>query len=514
MKFTYLLLLTFSLCGFAGIAISVEVPDVEHRTMQEDFPLSALVDYGPHTPITHPTSVDINLPMIEVLQRNASYGAIDASESHLPYAPSEVGNDLLGALDFDHDGEGIYWYVDGSRNIYYKDTETGVEWDWPLWGHVALSEIATTADSAFVWVYDACRGDLLRLHKLFPWCYTRFQFDRPMEITGLTADETSVYLVNAASGKHVIYQFEKGNTSLDYMASWEVLGFEDNLVTDISLAPDGSILIATTHPELSLVLIEDKDKELESPIENTAELEVVDLITLPEGIKQPSGIWRNAQGHWFFTTDQAEVIELDANYQSVRQFDATFESIQCNQGCTEAISGTDTDLYVLTDFGYIARYEREANGYQYRQEFNVGFTDNNGEALAFSGLTRRPDTDSFYLLSDGVDDQEDFLIEMDSSFNELSRQPLSYQGEVEDSIFNYDAAGVQYYNGKIYALSYLYNDLLEISLDGEILRTFAIDPSLLREPSDLFIVDDRIYMIGDHENSEPTPPLTVFALPQ
>ena len=513
MKFFYLLLGTFSLCAFGGIIIPVTVPDGDHRTMEEDFPLSLHVDYGPHDPINHPTSVAINLPMIEVLQRNKAYGGINASESLLPYTPLTADDDLLEALDFDHDGEGIYWYVDGSRNVFYQDTARGLEWEWRLWGHFTLSEIATSPDSNYVWVYDACRGDLLRLHKLFPWCYTRFKFDRPMEITGLAMDETSVYVLDRASGAHVIYQFEMGNYSLDYVSSWQVLGFEDDLITDLSVGlPDDSILIATTNPDLSLVLIEDKNKERISPIENTAELAVVDLITLPEDIRQPSGIWQNAQGHWFLTTDQAEVFELDEDFQGVGQFDVNFQNVECNQGCTEAISGANTDLYVLTDLGYVARYDMDT--YQYQQEFDVAYAGSDGDVLSFSGLTHRPDTNSFYLLSDGDDDQEDFLLEVDTAFNELSRRSLSYQGDVEGSIFDYDTAGVQYYNGKIYALSYLYNDLLEISLDGEILRTFGIDPTVLREPADMFIRDDRIYMVGDHENSEPTPPVAVFALPQ
>ncbi len=96
----------------------------------------------------------------------------------------------------------------------------------------------------------------------------------------------------------------------------------------------------------------------------------------------------------------------------------------------------------------------------------------------------------------------------------MSRRTLTYQGDVVGSLFDYDGAGVQLYNGKIYVLSDLYNDLLEISLEGDVLRTFGIDPAVLREPTDLFIHDDLVYVVGDHENDEPTPSLTVFALPQ
>ncbi|CAM2070575.1 hypothetical protein SCOR_34690 [Sulfidibacter corallicola] len=514
MKSVYFLLTTFSLCAFGGIVIPVTVPDGDHRTMEEDFPLSLYVDYGPHEPINHPTIVETSLPMIEILQRNGAYGHIDANETQLPYAPGSVDDDLLAALDFDHDGDGIYWYVDGSRNVFYKNTAQGIERTWRLWGHFAFSEIATTPDSDYVWVYDACRGDLLRLHKRFPWCFTRYDFDRPMEINGLAVDETSVYVVDTSLGDNVIYQFEMGHFSLDFVSSWQVLGFENDLITDIDLMPDDSILIATTHPDLSLVLVEDKHKERVSPIENAAELALVELISLPEDVKQPSGIWRSAQGQWFLTTDQAEVFELDEDFQSVGQFDVDYQNVQCNQGCTEGISGDDANVYVLTDEGYVARYERDMDTYQYREEFDVAYPGNDGETLSFSGLTHRADSNSFFLLSDGAEDQEDILLEVDAAFNELSRRTLSYQGEVEGSIFDYDAAGVQYYDGKIYALSYAYKDLLEISLDGEIQRTFGIDPTILREPSGLFIQDDRVYVVGDHENNEPTPPVAVFALPQ
>lgn len=514
MKFAYFLLGTISLSTFAGIIVPVKVPQGEHRTMAEDFPLSLHVDYGSHDRIDHPTSVAVNFPLIEVLQRHQAYGAIDASESQLPYSPLDINNHLLGALDFNHDGNGAYWYVDGSRTIYFLNTQNGIARNWQLWGHFNFSEIATSPDSDYVWAYDACRGDLLRIPKLSPWCFTRFKFDRPMDITGLTVDETSVYVLDIALGSHVIYQFEIGNLALDYVSSWEVLGFDDDLITDLSLVPDGSFLIATTDPELSLVLIEDKEKELVSPIDNTDELAVLDQINFPQNVTQPSGIWRDSQGHWFFTTDQAEVFELDESFQNIGQFDAQFESVACNQGCTEAITGKDNDLFVLTDFGFVARYERGADSYQYRQEFELNYKGRDGEPLTFSGLTHRPDTNTFFLMSDGEDDQEDFLLEVDENFIEISRHSLSYQGQVEGSIYNYDAAGIQYYNGKIYALSYAYNDLLEISLEGEILRTFGVDRELLREPSDMFIWNDLIYMVGDHENNEPTPPMIVFTLPQ
>ncbi len=514
MKMFFFLYNAFAFCSFAGIVIPVIVPDGEHRTMAEDFPISLYVDYGDHDPITQPTSVVVNLPDVEVLQHTLAYGAIDTSASHLPYAPLAADPDLLAALDFDHDGDGLFWYVDGGRTLFYEDRNTGAKGRRQVWGHVELTEIATPAGSDDLWVYDACRGDLLRLNKRFPWCYTRFRFSRPMEISGLAVDDSSVYLVDTALGRQVIYQFEIGRYALDYAASWQVLGFENALITDLALVPDGGFLIATTDPELGLVLIEDKLSEAPSPIENTAELVVVAQQPLPAEIKQPSGLWRNAAGHWFMTTDQAEVFELDGDFQSLERFDVNYQSIQCNQGCTEAVSGRDGDLYVLTDLGYVARYQTSSQGYQYREEFDIAYPDGAGGWLPFSGLTYRAETDTFFLISDGGAEQADVLLEVDSVFNALSRRTLTYQGDVVGSLFDYDAAGVQLYNGKIYVLSDLYNDLLEISLEGEVLRTFGIDPAVLREPTDLFIHDDLVYVVGDHENDEPTPPLTVFALPQ
>lgn len=514
MKFVLFLVHALSLSIFAGIVIPVNVPDGDHRTMVEDFPIALYVDYGSHDRIDLPTSVAVNLPSIEVLQHNQVYGAIDTSESHLPYAPLTANPDFLTALDFDHAGDDLYWYVDGGRTLFYEDRASGVKGRRQVWGHVELTEIASVAGSDDLWVYDACRGDLLRLNKRFPWCYTRFRFSRPMEISGLVVADGSVYVVDSALGSQVIFQFEIGRYALDYVASWQVLGFEDALITDLATVPDGGFLIATTDPELSLVLIEDKHAERESPVENTAELVVVAQQTLPAEIKQPSGLWRNDAGHWFMTTDQAEVFELDADLAPVTRFEVDYESVQCNQGCTEAVSARDGDLYVVTDLGYVARYEASSQGYQYREEFDITYSDGAGGWLPFSGLTYRAETDTFFLISDGGEDQADVLLEVDSLFNELSRRTLTHQGEVVGSLFDYDAAGVQLYNGKIYALSDLYNDLLEISLEGEVLRTFGIDPAVMREPADLFIHDDRVYVVGDHENDEPTPPLTVFALPQ
>ncbi|CAM2010179.1 hypothetical protein [Acanthopleuribacter pedis] len=515
MKPVCLLLVTCSLCAFGGVVVPVAVPDVAHKTMEEDFPLSLYVDYGSHEPVFHPTSVSVNLPMIEVLQHRRAYGAVDAGETLLPYAPLPADARMLGALDIDHDGEGVYWMVDGGPRVFFRDTERGIERQWRLWGHLNLSEIATSPGSDKVWAYDACRGHLLLFDKRMPWCFTRYQFDRPMDITGLVVDENELYLLDSSEDGQVIFQFEIGRFSLEYQQSWRVLGFEDVLITDLALVPEGGFLIATTDPELSLVLIEDKQTEPESPIAHAGELAVVDQIALPEDVKQPSGLYRDALGRWFISTDQAEIFELDAGFGSVGRFEVTYENVACNQGCTEAVSGTGDSLHILTDEGYVARYQRDGTGFQYREEFSTAYQGSSGEDLVFSGLSYRPDTQTFYLLSDAPDaDQADMLLEVDASFNELSRKTLSYSGELSGSLFEYDAAGVQYHNGKIYALSDLYNTLLEINLDGEIQRAFAIDREVLREPSDLFIHEGLIYMVGDHENEEPTPPVTVFALPQ
>ena len=71
---------------------------------------------------------------------------------------------------------------------------------------------------------------------------------------------------------------------------------------------------------------------------------------------QPSGIWALADDSWMMNTDQTEMFALDANFNITEKLDIEFDSINCNQGRTEAIVGGENEFYALTDGDLVGHF--------------------------------------------------------------------------------------------------------------------------------------------------------------
>lgn len=59
-------------------------------------------------------------------------------------------------------------------------------------------------------------------------------------------------------------------------------------------------------------------------------------------------------------------------------------------------------------------------------------------------------------------------------------------------------------------LSEKYTKVIQINLVGEIIAVFYLDYEDVTDPSDLAIRNGQVYILGDHENEEPVPPVSVF----
>lgn len=76
--------------------------------------------------------------------------------------------------------------------------------------------------------------------------------------------------------------------------------------------------------------------------EDSVELEKVAEHALEEVVVQPSGIWALADDSWMIITDQAEMFAMNANFKVTEKVNIEFDSINCNQSCTEAIVDGDS----------------------------------------------------------------------------------------------------------------------------------------------------------------------------
>ncbi|WP_042146242.1 MULTISPECIES: hypothetical protein [unclassified Pseudoalteromonas] len=134
-----------------------------------------------------------------------------------------------------------------------------------------------------------------------------------------------------------------------------------------------------------------------------------------------------------------------------------------------------------------------------------------GESYSYSDLGYDVSAQEYYLVPDQNDeDAIDELIILNSDFSLKERYDITYSGETEGSIFEYDAQDVQYHQGNVYVLSEKFTKLIKLNLVGEIVAVYDLDHEDVSDPSDIALKDGQVYVLGDHENDEPVPPLSVF----
>lgn len=204
---------------------------------------------------------------------------------------------------------------------------------------------------------------------------------------------------------------------------------------------------------------------------------------------------------------------LDSNFNVLEHVSIEFDSINCNQGCTEAIVGGTDEFFALTDNGLVGQFNKVSGSYSLSQEFQIDVTDENGERYSYSGMGKDDSSGEYFLIpNQSGEDETDELIILNSDFTLKEKHVITYPSETDGSIFEYDAQGVQYVNGEIYVLSEKFTKVLKINLAGEIIEVYDLSNEDVSDPSDLAIRNGQIYILGDHENDEPVPPISVFEI--
>ncbi|NTS75503.1 hypothetical protein HR060_01375 [Catenovulum sp. SM1970] len=454
--------------------IELVAPNLEQELV-EDFPVALYVTYPTgEMPITQVTSLDVNAPDVDVFQQGIEYGAIDAASMELFYQSFDTQSDVLNAVDVERQ-EDVYWYVTGGDGLDIVDqvNQTHVNFSFES---ASLTELAVPEVGNFAWLYDSNAHQLV-FFDTDTEITLSFDLIGDMAIYGLAIQEESLVLLGQDStGFNVMhYHVNYGeNLVIEHQKSWYLAGFEGVEFTDVSLMPDVEVVVSTNAQENNIFVVADRSELLgQGPIEDNGELDLVAQVAMPDSIKQPSGLWQQTDGGWYVITDQAETFILDAELNLLEQVDLVFESINCNQGCTEAIVGGDEIFFALTDAGLVGEFRRTDGVYSLYAEHFVTATDEQGDALSFSGMAFDDASQQFFFVSDSDNENEvDQLIVVDSAFNVVSQTSLSYFDEVEGSIYEYDAQGVQFYQGDIFVISERYTKLLQINMAGEILAVF------------------------------------------
>lgn len=485
------------------------------QAMIEGFPVALYVTYpdGEYT-VDSITSIDINWPSVDIYQSGKELGFIDGASNELFYrATHQSASDVLNAVDLEPQAQQL-WYVSADNSLYRYDADSGTTSSWSVNQNGEFTELAIDeTGQSDVWLYDQAGHQLVHFN-VDTEQVTEYNLEGEFSIAGLAISGEN-FLVLANNGvDHAIMHYQVADSALTHTASWQLEGFEGEFFNDVGLFPDGRVAVSTTAAEQNLYLVVDKAaNQGDGPIDNDAELELVAQHPIDDAIAQPSGIWSMADGSWMLITDQAEMFALDSEFNITETYDIAFNSINCNQGCTEAIVGSAEGFYALADDGLVGYFTKSQEGYTLTQEFQINATDENDEPYDYAGLAHNPSTGEFYVVPDqDGEDEEDKLIVLDSNFSVKSTHPFSYVGEIDGSIHEFDAQGVHYHDGFIYVLSERYTKVLQLDLKGEIVNVFDFSEEDVKSPSDIAIRDGLIYIPGDHENHESVPPISVFGI--
>ena len=513
--------LNLAACGGSDNKNNIQVPELafvepaENAVLVEDFPLSLYVTHqSGASDLSGVTSIDVNWPEFDVYQAGIEVGAIDGGSEELFYQRKEASNKLpLNAADIER-VEDVYWYVSADNKVTRYNAADDTTDTFELDAGSRFTEVASSEETGSkIWLYDANKHQLIKFDTQNNRS-DKYQLSQQLEVQGLALGEGSLLLLSRVGNEQLVAQYQLWTNAIQHQSSWVLEGFEGIDFNDVLLMPDGRMALSSSDPKHNIVLVTDKSEmNGEGPVADSGELELFQQIALAEEIQQPSGLSRTDAGNWLLLTDQAEVFELDSDFALLNRIPLEFDTITCGQGCTEAIVAVGDGFYVMTDAGIVAEFQLQGDGYRLRQEYVIESPASDGKAYEYSGLAYDDSTGNFFVVTNSDDaEEEDLLLQLNGDFTLLSSHTISYPGEAEGSIFQFDAQGVFYEQGSVYVLSEVFTKVLQLNLEGEIGSVYELDNEDVAEPSDIVLHDGLVYITGDHENDEPVPPISVFEL--
>lgn len=495
-------------------AIELSIPDIS-STLVEDFPVAIYVDYsGIGSGVGSIKRLDVNWPSIDVFPYSFEYGYIDGSDEQLTYnLLDNVPEEIDQAYDVERQDDS-YWFVDGDNTLKQFDQNLSLPTEWQFSENMRFTSIAIDQeDTTNIWLYDSEAHQLVHFNSKIE-STKQYSLPSSTDIVGLSISGSNLLMLGQQSNDiYIVVQYEAQGAELTPVITWQIEGFDSSEFVDVSMIPNGDIVVVTSDIENNIFLIADKSAFIgDGPIEDSGELTLVKQEPLPSEIKQPSGLWSMNDDRWLVVTDQGELFVLTEDFQFLDRVNLTFNSIDCNQGCVEAVTSDGNEFFVMTDSGVIASFSQKEQQYGITQEFLISLANDDNIAYQYAGLGYSAETGEYYLVSDQNSDEEDVLIILNTDFTLKDKYTITYGSEVEGSIYEYDAQGVQYHDGYLYVLSQQFTKLLKMDLTGEIIASYDIDNEIVTEPSDFVFRDEHIYIIGDHENGDPVPPVAIFTL--
>ena len=247
------------------------------------------------------------------------------------------------------------------------------------------------------------------------------------------------------------------------------------------------------------------------PLELSEFTTAVAAYMLPPQIDQPSGMtYLEADRAFAIVTDQAELFVVSDDFTTVRSAAALAGGLLVTrQGLMEAAASIDGQrIAVSGETGRIDVWRKGAEpGFSPEATIELSGFAGEGE---FSGIARNPQTGEYYLSSD-----ETLTITVFDATGRLLRE-LTFEDDLRGrlkpgrSLSEYELSGLDYADGRLFAVSETYNTLFIIDPEHGLVRTLGIENG--GQISAIAVRDGTAYLPLDHNYVDERPPLLTVTL--
>jgi len=247
------------------------------------------------------------------------------------------------------------------------------------------------------------------------------------------------------------------------------------------------------------------------PLELAEFRTAVAAYALPPQIDQPSGMtYLEADRAFAVVTDQAELFVVSDDFTTVRSATALAGGLLVTrQGFTEAAASIDgRRIAVSGESGRIDVWRKGAEpGFMPEAAVELSGYAGAGE---FSGIAYNSQSGEYYLSSD-----ETLSIAVVDAAGRLLRE-LTFEDDLRGrlkpgrSLSEYELSGLDYTDGRLFAVSETYNTLFIIDPEQGLVRTLGIENG--GQISAIAVRDGTAYLPLDHNYVDERPPLLTVTL--
>lgn len=240
------------------------------------------------------------------------------------------------------------------------------------------------------------------------------------------------------------------------------------------------------------------------PATLTRLLQPTATISLPAEVVQPSGIAYDVlSDSLLVNTDQAEFFALSPDLVDIRY---SFDVPGFTQGAIEDIHmiGPGRAAVVSESASYVP-FEFDGTTWNARELVQVDGVDEEVSAIGHNEMTNQ----LAFIAESGPGKT---LISTTLAGAPVQDIAIDTRAVGIDNLDDYTVAGITYHDGLFYVLSEQYSTVFTMTTAGVVTAAYGLDDAV--EPTGLTVFDGSLWVVFDHEDSEPTPPVARYPLPQ